>query len=163
MKTVVGMFETRAEAEDAIRRLLAAGFGNESIGVAMRDTREAGEVVESAGGHDLSGEGATAGIVSGGAVGTLVGIALVGSHLLLPGIGPIVIGGPIAAALTGAGIGAASGGIIGGLIGAGIPEEEAKGYSTGLEAGHILVSVQTDDADETRARQILLQEGAGIS
>ena len=39
MKTVVGMFETRSEAEDAIHRLQAAGFSRDAIGVAMRDSR----------------------------------------------------------------------------------------------------------------------------
>jgi len=171
MKTVVGMFETRSEAEDAIRRLQAAGFSRDSIGVAMRDTRESKEVAAATGAGDLAAEGATAGALSGAGVGALIGIALVGSTIILPGIGPILVGGSLAtgslvaggttaAALTGAGIGAVSGGIIGGLIGAGIPEEEATDYATRLEAGHILVSVQAQDNEVARARQILVEEGA---
>ncbi len=160
MQTIVGMFETRGEAEDAIRRLKDAGFPADSIGVAMRDTREAGFVSETTGVGDLAEEGATAGAVSGAGVGALVGLALVGSTFLMPGIGTFLIGGPIAAALTGAGIGAASGGLVGGLVGAGIPEEEAKTYSDRLSQGHVLVSVQASDADAPRARSIFLQEGA---
>ncbi len=161
MKTVVGMFETRSEAEDAIHRLQAAGFGRESIGVAMRDHRESGDLAETTGSNDLAAEGATAGGLTGAATGALVGIALVGSTILLPGIGTVLIGGPLAAGLTGAAIGAASGGLIGGLVGAGIPEDEASEYSSRLERGHILVSVQAADNDVARARQILLEEGAG--
>ncbi len=104
MRTVVGMFETREAAEDAINRLLAAGFTREAIGVAMRDPREASEIAESTGTEDLSAEGATAGAVSGAGVGALVGLALVGSTVLVPGVGPVLIGGPLAAALTGAGV-----------------------------------------------------------
>ncbi len=160
MRTVVGMFETRPAAEDAIQRLLANGFTREQIGVAMRDPREAGEVAERNEVDDLSGEGATAGAISGAGVGALVGLAMAGSSIVLPGLGPLLIGGPIAAGLTGAGIGAASGGLIGGLIGAGIPEEEAKDYSERIERGHILVSVQCDEAAVPAAREILVEEGA---
>lgn len=163
MKTVAGMFETRAEAEDAIHRLQAAGFSRDAIGVAMRDTSESSDLATATGSNDLSAEGATAGLVSGAAVGALVGIALVGSTVLLPGIGTVLIGGPIAAGLTGAGIGAASGGLIGGLVGAGIPEDEAGEYQTRIERGHILVTVQAGDAEVATARRILVEEGARTS
>ena len=128
MKTVAGMFETRSEAEDAIRRLQAAGFGRDAIGVAMRDTADSSSLAADTGSNDLAAEGATAGVISGAAVGALVGVALVGSTILLPGLGTVLIGGPLAAGLTGAGIGAASGGLVGGLVGAGIPEDEAAEY-----------------------------------
>jgi hypothetical protein len=160
MRTVVGMFETRDAAEDAINRLQAAGFTRDQIGVAMRDHRESADVAERTGADDLSGEGATAGAVSGAGVGALIGLALAGSSVVLPGIGPVLIGGPLVAGLTGAGVGAVSGGLIGGLIGAGIPEHEAKEYASRIESGHILVSVQCDEALVPRARQILVEEGA---
>jgi len=159
MKTVVGLFDTRPEAENAIQRLQANGIGTEGIGIAMKDTREAADLVEVTGAEDLSAEGATAGVISGAAVGTLVGLALVGSTLVLPGVGTFLIGGPLAAALTGAGIGAASGGLLGGLIGAGIPEHEAGHYAAGIEAGSILVSATVPD--DQAATVILLFEEAG--
>jgi len=130
------------------------------IGVAMRDTEKAGDLAESTGSNDLSAEGATAGGLSGAVVGSLVGLALVGSTVLLPGIGTVLIGGPLAAGLTGAAAGAVSGGLIGGLVGAGIPEDEATEYQSRLEKGHILVSVQANDTEVARARQILVEEGA---
>src|SRR5437764_731541 len=83
---------------------------------------EARDLIDTTGAGDMSGEGAAVGAVSGAAVGTLVGLALVGSSLVLPGVGTFLVGGPLAAALTGAGIGAASGGVIGALVGTGIPE-----------------------------------------
>jgi hypothetical protein len=43
------------------------------------------------------------------------------------------VAGPIAAALAGAGAGSVAGGIIGGLVGAGIPEERARLYESGLK------------------------------
>ncbi len=112
------------------------------------------------GAHDLSGEGAAAGAVSGAAVGTLVGLALVGSTLVFPGVGTLLVGGPLAAALTGAGIGAASGGILGALIGAGIPEEEAEHYATGLEHGQIIIAASVPEARAADVRRIFQEEGA---
>ena len=160
MKTVVGMFDTRAAAESAISRLHKNGVGREEISVGMKDTREAADLTESTGAHDLSGEGATAGLVSGAGVGALVGLAIAGSTIILPGIGPLLIAGPLAAALTGAGIGAASGGLIGGLIGSGIPEDDAAEFHTGLERGHVLVAAHVDDADVADARKIMDEEGS---
>lgn len=160
MSTVVGLFETQGAAKDAIHRLQAAGIPADAIGVAMKDTSASESLAESTGAGDLSEEGATAGAVSGAGVGALVGLALVGSTFLLPGVGTFLIGGPLAAALTGAGIGAASGGLVGGLVGAGIPEHEAEHYASGLERGHIVVSVRATDAQEPTVRQILNEQGS---
>jgi hypothetical protein len=174
MKTIAGVFETREAAEDAVQRLLAAGFRRDAIGVAMRDPRASGELAEATGADDLSAEGATAGAISGAGVGALIGLALVGSTLVLPGIGPILVGGSLAtgavtaagtaaAALTGAGLGGLSGGLIGGLVGAGISEEEATGYVEQIQQGRILVAVNADEATAPQAREILVQQGARLS
>ena len=160
MQTVVGLFESRTEAETAIQRLRDAGISNESIGIAARDTAVSGSLTDATGSTDLSSEGATAGVVSGAGVGVLVGLALVGTNFILPGLGPVLIGGPIAAALTGAGIGAASGGLIGGLVGVGIPEDEATHYHTGLEAGHIVVSANVPDPQAAIVRKVFDEEGS---
>jgi hypothetical protein len=160
MKNVVGMFESRTEAESAIHRLKTTGIGMDSISVAMRDRQETTELAEATGTDDMTGEGATAGIVSGAAVGTLVGLALVGSTFVLPGIGTFLVGGPLAAALTGAGIGAASGGLLGALIGSGIPEHEAEHYSAGIEQGNILVSATVSDDLAPAVARVFDEEGS---
>lgn len=160
MRTVVGLFANRVAAESAINRLLADGIERDSISIAMKDSREASSLTDATGTNDLSSEGATAGVVSGAAVGALVGVALVGSTVLLPGLGTFLIGGPIAAALTGAGIGAASGGLIGGLIGAGIPEEEAHHYAAGIERGSVFISARVPEGHVVEARRIFDEEGS---
>jgi len=160
MRNVVGMFPTRAEAESTIRRLNNSGIGIDAISVAMKDAAETDDLVAKTGANDLSGEGAAAGALSGAAVGTLIGLALVGSTFVLPGVGTFLIGGPLAAALTGAGIGAASGGLLGALIGAGIPEHEAQHYAAGLEQGNIIIAASVDDENEAAVRAILNEEGS---
>ena len=160
MRTVVGLFHDRDSAETVIHRLLAGGIDRDSIGIAMKDVREATSLTEDTGTNDMSAEGATAGVVSGAGVGALIGIALVGSTVLLPGLGTFVIGGPIAAGLTGAGIGAVSGGLIGGLIGAGIPEDEAHHYASGIERGGVFVSANVPESMVAEARRIFDEEGS---
>ena len=147
MRHVVGMFDTRAEAERAIQRLKSSGIDIDSVSVAMKDTRVVGEpgLAEATGAHDLTEEGGAVGAVSGAAVGTLVGLLVAGSTFVLPGVGTFLIAGPLAAALAGAGVGAASGGILGALVGSGIPEPEAKHYLAGVEEGRVVVAVHTPD------------------
>jgi hypothetical protein len=93
-------------------------------------------------------------------VGTLVGLALVGGTIVLPGVGTFLIGGPVAAALAGAGLGAASGGLLGALILSGIPEPEAKTYAAGIEQGRVFVSAQVADDQSAAIRQIFDEEGS---
>jgi len=160
MQTVVGIFETRAEAQSAIERLKNNGIAPDAISIAMKDVRESSDLVDTTGANDLSAEGATAGALSGATVGTLVGLALVGSTFMLPGVGTFLIGGPLAAALAGAGIGAASGGLLGALIGAGIPESDAEHYASGIEQGQIFVATNVPDTEAPTIRKILDEEGS---
>jgi hypothetical protein len=148
-RTVVGMFASRGEGESAIRELKAAGFRDDQIGVAVSDVAPADAPDPGA----SAAQGAASGALSGGVVGGLIG--LLGS-ILVPGLGPIVVGGVLASALTGAGIGAATGGLIGSLMGLGIPEQDARHFDQGLRAGGALVTVsagrRTDEALEVLRR-----------
>jgi uncharacterized protein (TIGR02271 family) len=139
-RTVVGLFRDRSNAESAIRELKDAGFTEKQIGVAMRNAEEQRELMEDTG--STAAEGAAVGAVSGGVVGGLIG--LLGS-LLIPGVGPIVVGGVLASTLAGAGIGAAAGGIIGALMGLGVPEADARHFDEGIRTGGVLVTVDADD------------------
>lgn len=156
-RTVVGMFTNRPDAESAIRELKAAGFGDDRIGVAMQDQAEQRDLrdrVETT--SREAAEGAAKGAVSGGLVGGLIG--LLGS-LLIPGVGPIVVGGVLASTLTGAGIGAATGGIIGALVALGVPEADARHFDEGLRSGRTLVTV---DAGVRTAEALVILDRHGM-
>src|SRR5690349_7131253 len=143
---IVGMFRNRSDAEAAIRDLRTLGFNEERIGVAMQNPDEQATLAERTG-SDVA-EGAATGAVSGGILGGVIG--LLGS-LLVPGVGPIVVGGLLASALTGAGIGAAAGGLMGALVGMGVPELDARHFQTGLGSGRVLVTVNAF----TRSNEVL--------
>jgi hypothetical protein len=174
-RIVVALFEQRAEAEDAIRDLKNAGFSNEQIGAATQDTIAAGTGRRQLGSHEAStaegdpekvvdetptglAEGTAAGALTGGVIGGLVGLI---SSLLIPGVGPLILGGVLASTLLGMGVGAAAGGFIGALVGMGVPEEDARYFDAGLRQGRTLVTVSNTD-NTAEALTILERHGGDL-
>src|SRR5436190_15321203 len=100
-KTVVGMFDRFLLAEDAVDQLQKAGFPKNDISIVAG----AGEGTHARKSGDDSA-GMVAGAGAGAAIGGVAGLVLGLGALAIPGIGPLVAAGPIAAALGSAGIGA---------------------------------------------------------
>lgn len=154
--TVVGVFDDRDDAQRAIEALKDAGFRPDDIGVTMRDRREAETLVEDTG--TKAGAGAATGALAGGALGGVAGWLVGIGALAIPGVGPFIAAGPLAAALTGAAIGAAGGGLLGALTGMGVPEDEARWYEGEVHRGGTLVTVRADGRYE-EARRIVREYG----
>jgi hypothetical protein len=166
-KTVVGLFDSFTAAQNVVQELVNAGFPRNDISLLASDRR--GEYARAVGGTEsAAGEGAAAGAVGGGVMGGVLGLLVGLGALAIPGIGPVIAAGPLAAALgtagatavAGAGIGAATGGLIGALVGAGIPEEDASFYAEGVRRGGTLVLVKTSDDMANRAYDIMQLAGA---
>ena len=155
-RILVALFLDRTDAEDAVRDLKESGFIDGQLGLAMQDRKDSGEVVTDTGAPVAVG--AAAGAVSGGIAGGLIG--LLGS-LLIPGLGPVIVGGILASTLVGLGIGAATGGVVGALTGIGVPETDAKHFESGLRAGGMLVTVDAGDRIP-EAVDILQRNGADL-
>lgn len=167
-KTVFGIFADREHAESAINELESKGFNTKDISIIMRDQNEAKEIHHNTGANVAGGaaSGATTGAVVGGIAGLLVGIGAI----TIPGIGGILIGGPIATALgltgaaasttTGALTGALAGGLLGALVSLGVPENEAREYETSVREGGILVAVAASGTMVQEASSILEQHNA---
>src|SRR5713226_3190611 len=156
---VFGIYSSRASAEDAVVSLREAGFRNTDISVLFPQNEGSKDLgVEK---HTKAPEGAVAGAGSGAVIaGTLAWLAGIGS-LAIPGIGPMLAGGPIVAALAGVGAGGVIGGLAGALIGLGMPEYEAKRYEGRIKTGGVLLSVHCDDsAWAKRAKRVLEHTGA---
>lgn len=174
MRTITaGVFRSTAGAEAAINELRSTGIPDTSISYIYEnhsgklETHTADEAVTEAG-TDIAkgmGGGAASGAVTGGAVGALAGLVVATG--VLPGLGALFIGGPLAAALglTGAGAavasGAATGAIAGGLLGAltglGISEPDAHLYEDRVREGDVLLVVESK---ETGVNEILARNGA---
>lgn len=156
--TVVGVFEDRARADEAVAELIAAGFPKDRIGVAMRhDAGEMGpaDATEVEGSH--AGSGAVTGVFTGLGLGALAGLGVLAG--IIPVVGPAIAAGTLGVVLSNVAAGAGIAGLVGALIGAGVPEHEAKYYHGEFESGRTIVTVTADGrADEATA--ILRRLGA---
>jgi len=168
-KTVVGLFDTAAEAQSVVQELVNSGFQRNDISLVANDAKGEYAASRAVGATGSStAEGAGAGAVGGGVLGGVLGLLVGVGALAIPGIGPVLAAGPLAAALgaagastvVGAGIGAAAGGIIGALVGAGIPEEDAGFYAEGIRRGGTLVMVKASDDMAQRAYDAMRRYGA---
>ena len=154
-----GLYPDRSSLEAGIQRLKAADFRNQDISVIFDKHSGTGDSSENLDTKLPEGiaAGAGAGAALGGAVGWLVGIGTI----TIPGLGPFLAAGPIAAALSAAGAGGLLGGITGALVGIGIPEHQASRYEGGIQSGGVFVSVHCEDPTAARAaKEILAQTGA---
>lgn len=155
-KAVFCIANSEIQAAHIVDRLRDEGFSNNDISVLFPDKTGTRDFAMQKGTKAPEGAatGAGTGAVVGGALGWLAGIGA----LAIPGVGPFVAAGPIAAALSGAAVGGAVGGIAGSLIGLGIPEYEAKRYEGKVKQGGILISVHTEDADELKTAKEIFQQ-----
>ncbi len=152
-KSVLCIATSQTQAGLIVDRLRDEGFSNNDISALFPDQSGTRDFALEKGTKAPEGAttGAGTGAVLGGALGWLAGIGA----LAIPGVGPFVAAGPIAAALSGAAVGGAAGGITGALIGLSIPEYEAKRYEGKIKGGGILISVHTEDSDEIqRAKKV---------
>lgn len=165
MKTVIGIFEDRFDAEAAIDELEEMGFSPKDVSVVVKE----GEKVTNSESTGRKGgsvaEGAVSGAATGGVLGGLTGLLVGIGALAIPGVGAFLIGGPIAIALgltgaaattiSGATTGALAGGLVGGLIGLGVPEDEAQIYEQKVRQGAVLLAVPTNsDTGEAEVRKV---------
>ena len=156
---VYGIYANRGAAEGAVDQLLASGFRNEDISVLLQDNVGTKDFAHKK--DTKAPEGATTGVVAGGAVGGTLGLLAGIGALAIPGLGPFIAAGPIMATLAGLGSGGAIGAIVGALIGMGIPEYEAKRYEGRIKEGGILLSVHCDNSDWVKkAKDLLKNTGA---
>ena len=151
-RMVTAMFRDRINAERAFDWLHAHGYPDSEINVLMSDKTRATYYAEPEAGKISSGNKAGQGAGIGGAIGTITGaalaaVAMIGANIAIPGLGGLIIAGPLAGALAGGGAGAVAGGIIGALVGWGIPEDNARAYQEALRGGGVVLGVVPRDGD----------------
>ncbi|MCL5116529.1 MAG: DUF1269 domain-containing protein [Firmicutes bacterium] len=151
-KTVVGAFPDHHTADQVVHELEHRGVSDKKISVVARHDghTEKGHPTGH-GTHDLS-----SGLGWGAAAGGTVGLLASAGALAIPGIGPILAMGPLAATLTGA----AAGGLVGGLMDYGIPRAESEHLEQRVKEGNVLVMVQTDSQEVDKAKQLFKDHGA---
>jgi hypothetical protein len=157
--TISRLYNNYADAQRAVGELEAAGVPHSDISIVANNSDSwyspNNKIERDHDGVDDRTEGAEkgAGVGAGlgGAAGLLAGLGL----LAIPGLGPVVAAGWLAATAVGAAAGAATGGVIGALTQAGVSKEDAEVYAEGVRRGGTLVSAKVADADRGRLDTIL--------
>jgi hypothetical protein len=147
--TVVGVFQDRLHANQAVHELHQAGFTDKQMGIAMKHIND-GETEDYTDEGTHAGSGALAGALTGLGLGAVAGLGVLAG--VIPVVGPAIAAGTLGVVLSNAAAGAAISGLVGALVGAGMPEHEAKYYQGEFEAGRVIVTVNAGDlADEATA------------
>lgn len=152
-RVVSGLFNDRDSMERVYSSLERRGYTKDDVNLLMSDEARSrhfgdGESTTELGSKAL--EGAGTGSAIGGTLGAVIaGIAAIGTSVLLPGLG-LIVAGPLAAALVGAGAGGLTGGLIGALVGSGIPEEHAAEYESGIKNGGVYMGVNARNDEDAQ-------------
>lgn len=163
-KTLTRVYNDYSSAELAVRELEAAGLGASNIGIVASNAdgwhKPGGKDVDPKHDKDRDGkddraEGAVTGgglgAIAGGAVGVAAGLGM----LAIPGVGPVVAAGWLAALASGAVGGGVAGGIIGALVETGTSKENAELYVEALRRGGAIVTAKVSDSDEAKYAAIM--------
>jgi hypothetical protein len=161
-RSVVGVYESLAQAEEVVHTLDRAGFPVQHVSIVtqplVRDQALQGSLTPGAASipHD-----AATGAWVGGLSSLLVGV----SFLWAPGFGPLLVLGHLASLLLlgaeGALVGAAAGSFLGTLADWGMTEEHTRDYAQQVQRGKHLVIASGMDADVARAHALLQGTPAG--
>lgn len=159
---LVATFANHIDAESAIKELEKSGFPMKQLSIVGKDYHTEENVV---GYYNIGDRMKTWGKF-GAFWGSLWGLLLGSAFFVVPGIGPIVVAGPLVAWIVGALEGAALGGGLG-VVGAalasiGIPKDSIVRYERDLKSDQFLL-VAHGTADEIeRARSILGTSGGNV-
>lgn len=148
-KSIAALFPRHEDAERAVRALEDEGVPRDDVSVLAVDTRGDEREEKEVGGEEVARAGVSAG---------LIGVAGL-TAFALPGIGPLLAAGPLAAAF-----GVAGGEpseeelendrLEGALVRAGLMEAQAQSYADGVRRGYTLVAVDADDQRSSRIADI---------
>ncbi|MCC7273556.1 MAG: hypothetical protein IT561_12875 [Alphaproteobacteria bacterium] len=155
--TITRLYDSYHDASRALTALRGAGIAHEDISIVAHngDGTTVARVAETSEAGTGAGAGAGIGGALGGGAGLLAGLGM----LAIPGIGPVVAAGWLAATAAGAAAGAATGGIIGALTGSGVKDEEAHVYAESVRRGGALVTVRVESGRVAEATAILDRHG----
>ncbi len=168
--TISRLYDIYSDAERAVRDLEAAGVKHDDISIVASNAddwyskdKKGSRVDRDADGVDDRAEGAGTGAGVGAALGGTAGLLAGLGLLAIPGVGPVVAAGWLAATAVGAAAGGATGGIIGALSQAGVDDDEAHVYAEGVRRGGTLVSARVADGDRSRYESVLNKSAVNIA
>jgi hypothetical protein len=158
--TVVAVYETHPQAEEALRAFKNTGYDMKKLSIVGRDYHTEDHVIGFYNAGDRMKFWGKRGAFWGGLMGMLFGSAL----FLVPGIGHLLVlgslGGWIVGALGEAAVVGSLTALGAGLYSVGIPKDSILKYETALKADQFVVVAHGSVADVAAARNILERTGA---
>ncbi|MDR3724329.1 MAG: DUF1269 domain-containing protein [Terracidiphilus sp.] len=152
---VVAIYDTHEKAESAIKDLQSAGVDMKSLSIAAKDIHTDEHVVGYYNAGDRMKHWGKVGAFWGGFWGLLFGSAA----FAIPGIGPILIAGPlvgwIIAALEGAAVVGGVSAVGAGLVSIGIPKDSVLKYEVALKTDKYLLIVHGTPGEVANAKEII--------
>jgi hypothetical protein len=156
MEAIAGVFQSTQAARRACEALRVRGLAEQRLSLLCPGTTET-EAARSVttDGTESPGMGGAVGGVVGGALG------LSTASMVLPGVGPIIVMGLLAAGLAGAAGGHAVGETVERRLGTGLPRDELEVYAEALRRGRTVVIAGGDTEEALRTiRETFRAEGA---
>lgn len=154
------IYKSHAEAEEAVKVLQHAGFEMKNLSIIARDFHTDEHVVGYYNSGDRMMYWGKEGAFWGGFWGLLFGSAF----FWVPGVGPLLIAGPlvtwIIAALEGAAVVGGLSAIGAGLYGIGIPKDTVLEYETAITAGKFVLIIHDSPEQVRRAKEVLKDSGS---
>ena len=146
VESVVAVYATFEDAARGVRALDDSGFSHEHVSLVSHRNEHLIPEAEVKPGDESERKAAT-GAAFGGLMGMLLGAPL----LAIPGIGPLLLAGPIATGMTGALVG----GFLGSMAGWGVHADHVAQYQKKVESGKILVIATGDPRQVADAERVL--------
>jgi len=153
---VLALFDAAGKAAHAARAVRDLGVPRERVSIVARTHDEEGQIAAASGASPGAEIEDSPGASRLGELGAHVIAAMA---LVMPGIGPIVADGPLAAGL-GEAAGHLGGGIARTLTHAGLTEGEAAQWESRIEQGAFLLGAHTEDRLVPAVRDALQRSGA---
>jgi len=161
--SIVAIFDSHERAEDAIRELEQGDFDMKKLSIIGKDYHTEENVVGYYTAGDRMKYWGKVGAFWGGFWGMLFGSA----YFWLPGVGTVLVAGPLVVWIVGALEGAA---VVGGLsalgaalFGVGIPKNSILQYETHVKNGKLLLVVHGTPEEVERAKDLLDQADATLT
>jgi uncharacterized membrane protein len=157
---VVGVFDSHIKAETSIKELQRSGFDMKKLSIVGKDYHPEEHVIGYYNAGDRMKVWGKLGAFWGGFWGLLFGSAL----FVIPGIGPLMVFGPLVGWIVGALEGAV---VVGGLsalaaalFSIGIPKDSIMQYETAIKSAKFLVIAHGTADEMAKAKSILETAGA---
>ena len=153
--SVIALYDTHDQAEDAVRDLQEAGVSMQSLSIAARGEQVEEHVV----GYYTTGDRMKYWGKMGAFWGGLWGLLFDSALFAIPGIGPVLLAGPIVswvvAILEGAAIVGGLSAIGAGLVSIGIPNSSVIEYESALKTDKFLLVVHGTPGAVARAKAVI--------